>query len=96
MPLTLEETAAVARLARLQLTEDEVALYREQLSSILDYATRLNNLDTADISPTFSILPPLGALREDEPQPGLDIEKVLQNAARTEGRRFKVPSVLDK
>jgi len=92
----MEETAAIARLARLQLNESELALYCSQLSAILDYADQLKQVDTAHIPPTFSISTLQGILREDEPRLGLDIEKALQNAPRTEGRQFKVPPVLDR
>ena len=95
MPLTIDEVSHIADLARLSLTEEELALYREQLSAILDYASRLQQVDTRDIPATSSVLPIHSMLREDVPIPGLEIDKVLQNAAKTEKRQFKVPPVLD-
>lgn len=95
MPLTIDEVTHIADLARLSLSEEEIALYREQLSAILDYASRLQQVDTRDIPATSSVLPPQSMLREDIPVPGLDIDKALQNASKTENRQFKVPPVLD-
>jgi aspartyl-tRNA(Asn)/glutamyl-tRNA(Gln) amidotransferase subunit C len=72
MPLTIDEVTHIADLARLSLPEEELALYREQLSAILDYASRLQQVDTSDIPPTSSVLPLRSMLREDSPVPGLD------------------------
>lgn len=95
MTLTLEEVEHIAELARLRLTEEEKERYREQLSAILDYAARLQELDTSDIPPTSSVLPTRSVLRPDQPQPGLTIEELLKNAPDTEGRQFRVPPILE-
>jgi aspartyl-tRNA(Asn)/glutamyl-tRNA(Gln) amidotransferase subunit C len=95
MPLTIDEVTHIADLARLSLPEEELSLYREQLSAILDYASRLQQVDTSDIPPTSSVLPLRSMLREDSPVPGLDIDAALRNATETENRQFKVPPVLD-
>ncbi|HAL17680.1 MAG TPA: Asp-tRNA(Asn)/Glu-tRNA(Gln) amidotransferase GatCAB subunit C [Anaerolineaceae bacterium] len=95
MKLTLAEVEHIAQLARLELTTAEKELYRQQLSAILDYAARLQALDTSGIQPTASVLPPRSVLREDEPRPGLPIEDVLRNAAQTDDRQFRVPPVLE-
>lgn len=95
MTLTLAEVEHIAHLARLKLTPAEKELYRQQLSAILEYATRLQKLDTSGIPPTASVLPPRSVLREDEPRPGLPVEDVLQNAAQTENQQFRVPPVLE-
>jgi aspartyl-tRNA(Asn)/glutamyl-tRNA(Gln) amidotransferase subunit C len=95
MPLTLKEVEHIANLARLELTDDEMRLYREQLSAILDYFIQLRELDTADIPPTSSVLPPRTVLREDQPRPGLSPEELLSNAPDTEAMQFRVPPVLE-
>ena len=101
MALTIEEVEHIAELARLRLTEEEKNRYREQLSAILDYAARLQELDTAGIQPTTSALPegstekPGSALREDRPRPGLSLHELLYNAPQTEAGQFRVPPVLD-
>jgi aspartyl-tRNA(Asn)/glutamyl-tRNA(Gln) amidotransferase subunit C len=95
MPLTDKEVEHIADLARLDLTDEEKARYREQLSAILDYFVQLRELDTTDIPPTSSVLPPRSALREDEPLPGLSLEDVLRNAPQAEAGQFRVPPVLE-
>ena len=95
MPLTREEVEHIAELARLELTEDEKVRYSEQLSAILDYAARLQALDTTDIPPTSSVLPARSVLREDEPRPGLSLEALLVNAPQVKDRQFRVPPILE-
>lgn len=95
MPITLEEVEHIAELARLALTEEEKARYREQLSDILDYAARLQELDTADIPPTSSVLPGRSVLRPDRPRPGLSPQDLLRNAPQAEQGQFRVPPVLE-
>jgi aspartyl-tRNA(Asn)/glutamyl-tRNA(Gln) amidotransferase subunit C len=95
MKLSLDEVEHIAELARLRLSEDEKARYREQLSEILDYAARLQAVDTSGISPTSSVLPARSVLRKDEPRPGLSLEEVLRNAPETEKGQFRVPPILE-
>lgn len=95
MALSWNEVEHIADLARLELSEEEKNRYREQLSAILEYAARLQELDTSDIPPTSSVLPERTMLRPDEPQPGLSRAELLQNAPETAGGQFRVPPVLD-
>lgn len=95
MALTLQEVEHIAQLARLQLSEDEKNRYREQLSAILEYAARLQQLDTTGISPTSSVLPARSVLRADEPRPGLTLDALLRNAPESEKGQFRVPPVFD-
>jgi len=95
MALTLQEVEHIAQLARLQLSEDEKNRYREQLSAILEYAARLQQLDTTGISPTSSVLPARSVLRVDEPRPGLTLDALLRNAPESEKGQFRVPPVFD-
>lgn len=94
MKLTIEEVEHIAELARLALTEEEKQRYAEQLSDILDYASRLDTLDTEQIPPTASVLETTLRLREDQPQQGLSRDEVLQNSVKTRDGQFKVPPVL--
>ena len=93
MSLTREEVDHIADLARLELTDEEKELYREQLSAILDYAARLQSIDTSHISPTASVLATRSVLRADVVTPGLSTEQALQNAPRAEQSQFRVPPV---
>jgi len=95
MALTLEEVDHIAELARLRLSGEEKARYREQLSSILDYFAQLQELDTAEIPPTSSVLPTRTVLRADEARPGLDVEELLLNAPDFEEGQFRIPPVLE-
>ena len=95
MTLTLEEVEHIAELARLRLTPDEKERYRQQLSAILDYAARLQALDTAEIPPTASVLPTRSVLRPDQAQPGLTLEELLSNAPDVEADQFRVPPILE-
>lgn len=95
MSLTLEEVEHIAALARLELTAEEKERFRAQLSAILDYAASLQELDTAGIPPTSSVLPERSVLRADEPRPGLTPEELLANAPRVDDGQFRVPPVLE-
>ena len=95
MKLTHQEVAHIAELARLDLTEEEMALYQEQLSEVLEYADRLRSLDTRDISPTATVLPVRNVMREDTPCPSMARDDVLANAPEAEDGCFRVPAVLD-
>ncbi|MDT8898292.1 Asp-tRNA(Asn)/Glu-tRNA(Gln) amidotransferase subunit GatC [Thermanaerothrix sp. 4228-RoL] len=95
MSLSREQVEHIAHLARLELTEDELERYRQQLSAILDYAARLQTLDTSGIPPTASVLPPRSVLRPDEPRAGLSREALLRNAPQVENGQFRVPPVLE-
>ncbi|MEN6410989.1 MAG: Asp-tRNA(Asn)/Glu-tRNA(Gln) amidotransferase subunit GatC [Anaerolineaceae bacterium] len=95
MTLTLKEVEHIAQLARLELSDEEKARYCDQLSAILDYAARLQTLDTADIPPTSSVLPARSVLREDVPGSSLPVDEVLRNAPSAEENQFRVPPVLE-
>jgi aspartyl-tRNA(Asn)/glutamyl-tRNA(Gln) amidotransferase subunit C len=85
----------IAELAKLRLTEDEINLYAGQLSAILDYAERLQALDTDAIPPTASVLPLRNVLRPDAAQGSLLRDEALANAADTADGQFRVEAVLD-
>lgn len=95
MRLSLEQIEHIAELARLALTAEEKARFREQLSAILEYAARLQGIDTADISPTATVLPLNTVLREDAARPGPPREELLSNASEQEDGMFRVNVVLD-
>jgi aspartyl-tRNA(Asn)/glutamyl-tRNA(Gln) amidotransferase subunit C len=96
MTLTLSEVEHIAKLARLRLSEAEKTLFREQLSEILDYAAHLQELDTSSIPPTSSVLPPRSVLRQDVPNPGLDLDELLLNAPDIEDEQFRVPPIFEE
>ena len=95
MALTREEIEAVAELAKLQLSADEIEQYGEQLNDILKYVEKLNEVDTSDVPPTASVLPIQNVLRQDDVGDALPSEKVIANATDSEANQFKVSAVLD-
>ena len=95
MKLSLAQVEHVASLARLALTEREVELFREQLSSILDYAERLHDLDTDSIPVTATVLPLESVVRDDQVQSSLSLQEVLSSAPAVEQSCFRVPPVFE-
>jgi len=85
----------VAKLSRLQLSEEEVKEFAGQLSAILDYMEKLNELDTAGVEPLAHCLPITNVFRTDEVKESLGTEKTLANAPQKDGDFFKVPKILD-
>jgi aspartyl-tRNA(Asn)/glutamyl-tRNA(Gln) amidotransferase subunit C len=85
----------VAKLSRLQLSESEVDEFTHQLSAVLDYMEKLNELDTAKIEPLAHCLPITNIFREDSVKQSLGTEKTLANAPQRDGNFFKVPKILD-
>ncbi|HMM41060.1 MAG TPA: Asp-tRNA(Asn)/Glu-tRNA(Gln) amidotransferase subunit GatC [Thermomicrobiales bacterium] len=86
----------IAALARIGLTEDEIERMREQLSSILDHISSLQDVDTDDIPPTAQVIQLHNVMRDDVVQPSLPRELVLANAPNSEDGYLKVNAVLDQ
>ncbi len=95
MTLTLSEVEHIAELARLDLTPAEKARFREQLSAVLEYAARLQELDTAGIPPTSTVLLERTPLRADQVRAGLPPQALLRNAPQAEQNQFRVPPVME-
>ncbi len=95
MALDRETVEHVAELAKLGLSEDELAAFAEQLSAILDYAAILQRLDTGAVSPTASVVGLENVMRDDVVTPSLSQEDVLANAPRRHAGQFQVPAILD-
>jgi aspartyl-tRNA(Asn)/glutamyl-tRNA(Gln) amidotransferase subunit C len=85
----------VAKLSRLELTEAEVEEFTGQLSAILGYVEKMNELDTSEVEPLAHCLPVSNVLREDSPKESLGTERVLANAPQRDEEFFKVPKILD-
>jgi len=95
MSITIREVEHVALLSRLALSDEEKEMFAGQLSAILKYAEKLNELDTDGVEPTSHVLPLANVMREDEVRPSWPIEKVMANAPDQEDGHFKVPAVLE-
>lgn len=88
------QVAHVARLARLDLTDEELDRFTGQLAAVLEHAADVAALDTAGVPPTAHPYPLANVLRDDHPRPGLDREEVLAQAPAAEDNRFRVPRIL--
>jgi aspartyl-tRNA(Asn)/glutamyl-tRNA(Gln) amidotransferase subunit C len=89
--ISKDEVLHVARLARLELTDDEVAKFQEQLSAIIDAVSTVSELDLADVPPTAHPLEIQNAWDEDEERPCLPLDDVFANAPDREDDLFRVP-----
>ncbi len=96
MTLDRETVEHIAMLARLGLTDEEKETLREQLSSVLEHISMLNEVETGDIAPTAQVIELQNIMRDDIVEPSLTQEEVLQNAPRTEDGFIKVNAVLDQ
>ena len=92
--LSREDAAYVARLARLDLTDQELDTYAAQLATVLEHAAAVALLDTQGIDPTSHPLPLRNVFRSDEVRPSLDRDEVLRQAPSSEDGRFRVPRIL--
>ncbi len=95
MALTTDEVRYIARLARVALSDEEVERLRDELSTILDHFTILDEIDTESVPPTAQSLELHTVERDDELRPSLPVGEVLQNAPRTEDGYIRVRAVLD-
>jgi aspartyl-tRNA(Asn)/glutamyl-tRNA(Gln) amidotransferase subunit C len=90
--LSREQVLHVARLARLELTDDEQARMAEELSKVLDYMETIGELDLADVEPTSHVVAVENALRADDPRPSLPQDVALASAPDAADGGFRVPS----
>lgn len=96
MRLNRDEVEHVARLACLSLTEQEVAVFQKQLSDILNYVEKLNELDTADTEPTSHVMEISNVFREDAVRPGLPANEALGGAPDRMDGFFRVPKIIEE
>ncbi|HEX4979536.1 MAG TPA: Asp-tRNA(Asn)/Glu-tRNA(Gln) amidotransferase subunit GatC [Acidimicrobiales bacterium] len=92
--ITEADVRHVATLARLDLTDDEVALFTGQLEAVLEHADDVESLDVEGVAPTAHPLPLVNVLRDDVAGESLDRDEVLAMAPAAEDRRFRVPRIL--
>ena len=94
MPIDID-IAHVAKLARIELSEQEMASYRAQLGVILDHAAKVQALPTEGVPPTSHPLDMVNAFRDDVVTPSLDRDEVLSQAPDATDGFFRVPPSLD-
>lgn len=85
----------IAKLANLQIEENKLEKFSSQLSSVLDYINKLNELDTSTIEPTSQVTGLENVLRDDETQPSLTQKEALSQAKNTHNGHFIVKGLLE-
>jgi aspartyl-tRNA(Asn)/glutamyl-tRNA(Gln) amidotransferase subunit C len=95
MKISLKEVSHIAHLARLELTEEELEKFSIQLSKILSYMDKLNELDTSNIEPTSHVIPIKNVFRDDVVFPSLSSEEALRNSPERTGNFFRVPRIIE-
>lgn len=85
-----------AQLARLNLSEEEIAKFQSQLSQVLDYVERLERVDVTTVEPTAHANPIVNVFRTDEPRPWFTQAEALANAPREANQLFIVPKVIEQ
>ena len=95
MALSVDDVRYIAALARLRFSEEEEHHLAEQMSEILDYMDKLNELDTTDVSPMSHVLDLYNVFREDAARQRITPEEALRNAPDADSDYFRVPKVID-
>lgn len=93
--LTEKDVRHVAKLSRLKLSDAEVPQMADKLSAVLDYVSKLNELDVSNVEPMAHAMDMTNVLRDDVEKPGLAIDLVLANAPESSPPFIKVPKVID-
>ena len=91
MAISREDVLHVARLARLEIPEDEIERVQAELGAILEAVGKVSELDLADVEPTSHPLDLVNVWADDEPRPSLTIDEALANAPERDGEFFRVP-----
>ena len=91
--ITKEDVKHVAKLARLELTEEEIEKYSIQLGSILEYVQQMNEVDTTGIEPMPHAIPVTNVMRDDVVKYEQTKEELMKNAPYEEDGFFRVPKI---
>src|SRR5271165_3654261 len=95
MSISREEVEHIALLARMRLTEEEIATMTTQLSAILEHIGVLQEVDVSGIAPSVTLLPQSGVMRDDKTAPSFPVDEMLANAPEREDDYLRVKAVLD-
>ncbi len=85
----------ISLLSRLELKEDEIEMYQEQLSRILDYIEKLDEVNTDTVEPTSHVLSLNNVFRDDVVKPSISREEALRNAPDATDKFFRVPKIIE-
>ncbi len=94
MSITTHEVSKIASLARLDVSQDQAALFAQQMDTILSYMDTLNELDTSSVEPMYSPVDHVSVLRDDEVVQTTSREAILDNAPDQDGAYFVVPKIV--
>lgn len=92
--ISREDVANLAKLARINMSDDELDHLASELSVILDAVARVQEVANSDVAPTSHPIPMTNVFRVDENRPSLSTDDALSGAPAREGQRFKVPQIL--
>ncbi len=95
MAISVEEVRYIAALARLRFSEDQERRLAQQMSQMLDYVDKLNELDTTGVPPMSHVLDVYNVFRDDVPQQRITREDALRNAPDADNAYFRVPKVIE-
>lgn len=95
MQITKKDIEHVAKLSRLNFTEEEIEKFTSDMTSIIGFVDKLNELDTTNVEPTAHVIPINNVFREDVIKPSFDREKILQNAPSEKDGCFLVPKIVE-
>ena len=91
--ITIKDVEHVAKLARLELTEEEKELYTKQLGDVLKYVDQMNEVDTSNVKPMAQVIDFVNVMREDTVSYDNTKEELMSNAPEEENGFFKVPKI---
>jgi aspartyl-tRNA(Asn)/glutamyl-tRNA(Gln) amidotransferase subunit C len=94
--LPRDEVAALARLARIDLSDDELDALGGQLGDVLGWVARISEAGVGELPPTSHAVPLTNVFREDVPRPSLGAQAALSGAPAVEEQRFRVPRILEE
>ncbi len=92
--ITREDVKYLGWLARIQLSQEEIDSFAQELDKILEYISSLSSVDTADIQPAYSVMKTNNVVRADETERSIDRQHLLSNAPEKTDRFFKVPKII--
>ena len=95
MDIDIKQIEQIASLSRIKLTDDEKDIFREQLTDILGYIEKLNELDTDDVQPMAYATSIKNVFREDQQKPSFPRQEILELSPSSANGFFKVPKVLE-
>lgn len=96
MAVTIKDVEHIAKLAKLEFTDEEKSKFTDQFNEILAFMEKLNELDTSNVEPLSHVIDLQNVFREDSVKPSLSTEEALKNAPSKTEQFFKVPKVIDR